>query len=216
MIRTRPLLCSLFCALRKPSRQATASGALQSLWSVPEPFFFFTVFLKLEYNLLSNVVLVSAAQQRESAVCTRTSPPSRASPPPHVITEQQAELRVLSTGLPLAVRVTHGVCLSALFSWCIPPSPAPASTNPVSVCVSRCVTTDACLTPDLILQKLRLCEHPVHDCAFCIHPQALLPLPLLCFSPPNISSPSRTLCILLVYFVGCLPHCSSLRSGLRA
>lgn len=148
-------------------------------------------------------------------LCVHLRPlPLEPRPHPHVIAEQQAEL--LSSGLPLAVRVTHGVCLSALLSWCIPPSPAPASTNPVSVCVSRCVTADACLTPDLILQKLRPCEHPVHDCALCIHPQALLPLPLLCFSPPNISSPSRTLCILPVYFVGCLPHYSSLRSGLRA
>ena len=72
-----------------------------------------------------------AEPQEKSAVCIHMTPPcetSLSSPHPAlwVITEHRAELPVLSSSSPLAVRVTHiTVAMSVLISQCIPPSASP-------------------------------------------------------------------------------------------
>ena len=79
-------------------------------------------------------VLVSAAQQRESAVSIHMPPPSGAflpitTPIPtlQVITEHRVELPVLYSNFLLALYFTYGnVYISVLLSQFVPPSPAPA------------------------------------------------------------------------------------------
>ena len=103
--------------------------------------------------MLYNVVLVSAVEQSESAICIYISPLSWASlphpliPPLQVITEHRAELPVLYSSFPLAIYVTHGsVYMSVLLSQFIHPSLLPLSTSPFSTSASLFLQGDFKMT----------------------------------------------------------------------
>ena len=107
---------------------------------------FLNFFFLIGVQLLYNVVLVSAVQQSESAICIHISPPSWTSLPPHtppipptqVKTEHGAELPALYSRLPLAICFTHGsVYMSIPIPQFIPHHlPHRRSTRPFSTSVS--------------------------------------------------------------------------------
>ena len=107
--------------LNLPLQPTFYSSAMFSIYS----------FYLIGIYLLYNVVLVSAVQRSESAICIHISPPSWTSlPPPHippiqVITEHRAEIPVLYRRFPLAICFTHGsINMSILISQFNPlPSP---------------------------------------------------------------------------------------------
>ena len=98
----------------------------------------------MEYNCC--VVLVSAVQWSESAICIHISLPSWTSPaPPLVITEHRAEFPVLHSSFPLAVCFTHGTAyVSVPVSQFVHPpvlllkphAPPPVHISILHVCVS--------------------------------------------------------------------------------
>ena len=97
------------------------------------------------------ILLVSATQQSESALCIHTSPlswpPSHPlTPPLYVITGHQAELSVLCSGSPLASHYTHGgVFLSNLISQFIQLSPFPPPylhVHSLCLCLYSCLGTN--------------------------------------------------------------------------
>ena len=90
-------------------------------------FFFFNIFIGVQ--LLQNVVLVSAVQQSESAICIHLSPyplplASSSHPPyptPQVVTKHRADLPVLCSCFPLAIYFTFGsVYMSMPLSHFVP------------------------------------------------------------------------------------------------
>ena len=96
--------------------------------------------------MLYTVVLVSAVEQSESAICIHISPyplplePSSHTsiPPLKVITEHQAEHPVLYSSFPLAIYLTHrSAYVSVLLSQFIPPPPSPhVHKSVLYVCIS--------------------------------------------------------------------------------
>ena len=140
-------------------------------------------------------MLASAAQQCEPAVCTLHPPPLAPCPPPPAPGHHRAPgwaLRAVQRPPTGHLRHTR---------WCVHVSPI-FSVHPTLSCpsvrksglwVSRCVTPDACLTPNLILQKLQLCKRPVHDCP--LHPSlGLVPsAPILFFSTKHFITIQDTL-----------------------
>ena len=112
------------------------------------------------------MLLVSAVQQCESAICIHILPPSWSSLPPtphispfYVITEHWVELLVLHSSFPLAIYCTHdNVYMSMLFSQFLPPSPPLPHIHKFVHYI--CISITA-LQIDLLLSHQRVCSLPM-------------------------------------------------------
>ena len=114
------------------------------VWNIKSTssFYFIFLYLFIGVKLLYNVVLVSAVQWSESAICIPISPPSWTSLLPfhqhlgHHRAPSWAPCALQQ--VPLAICFTHGgVFMANLTSQFIPPSPSPTvSTCPFSTSLS--------------------------------------------------------------------------------
>ena len=94
--------------------------------------------------MLYNIVLVSAVQQSESAICIRVSPPPLASLPLHlhpsfqVTAKHRVEPPALYSNFLLVIYLTYGdVYMTVLLSVFLTlPFPHPMSTSPFATCAS--------------------------------------------------------------------------------
>ena len=95
------------------------------------------------------------------------TPPS----PLCVITEHWAELPVLHSGFPLAIRFTHGsVYMSSLISQFIPHSPSPNMSTLWSCPGTRFLRT-------AVLDSTHMCQYTIFGFLFLINARALDPSP---------------------------------------